>query len=298
MRTPIRRSDWLSSAAGADVYLKFETLQPTFSYKIRGAWNAVLMLLERGVVPNLVTASAGNHGRALAAAARDARLALRVYVPASAPRVKVSAIRAAGAEIRTAEDYDDAERQAQADTDRSGSCYISPYSHPDVIAGAGTIGLELLENLPDMDTIVVPVGGGGLISGIAISTGGTTTTVVGVEAQASSPFTQSLAAGRIVPISVGPTLADGLAGNLDPASITFEIVKSRVHGISVVSEDDIRSAIRGMLNEERLVVEGAAATAVAAVLSGGLKDHAPRAQRVAVVVSGANIDPETLRAII
>jgi threonine dehydratase len=296
MRTPVRRSDWLSSAAGADVYLKLETLQPTFSYKIRGAWNAVLMLLERGVASNLVTASAGNHGRALAAAARDARLELRVYVPATAPRVKVSAIRATGAEIRMAEDYDDAERQAQADARRSGACYISPYSHPDVIAGAGTIGLELLENIPDIDTIVVPVGGGGLISGIAIATEGTT--VVGVEAQASSPFTQSLAAGRIVPISVGPTLADGLAGNLDPGSITFEIVKSRVHGISVVSEDEIRSAIRGMLNEERLVVEGAAATAVAAVLSGGLKGRAPRAQRVAVVLSGANIDPETLRAII
>jgi threonine dehydratase len=296
MRTPVRRSDWLSSAAGADVYLKLETLQPTFSYKIRGAWNAVLMLLERGVASNLVTASAGNHGRALAAAARDARLELRVYVPATAPRVKVSAIRATGAEIRMAEDYDDAERQAQADARRSGACYISPYSHPDVIAGAGTIGLELLENLPDIDTIVVPVGGGGLISGIAIATEGTT--VVGVEAQASSPFTQSLAAGRIVPISVGPTLADGLAGNLDPGSITFEIVKSRVHGISVVSEDEIRSAIRGMLNEERLVVEGAAATAVAAVLSGGLTGRAPRAQRVAVVLSGANIDPETLRAII
>jgi threonine dehydratase len=296
MRTPVRRSDWLSSAAGADVYLKLETLQPTFSYKIRGAWNAVLMLLERGVASNLVTASAGNHGRALAAAARDARLELRVYVPATAPRVKVSAIRATGAEIRMAEDYDDAERQAQADARRSGACYISPYSHPDVIAGAGTIGLELLENIPDIDTIVVPVGGGGLISGIAIATEGTT--VVGVEAQASSPFTQSLAAGRIVPISVGPTLADGLAGNLDPGSITFEIVKSRVHGISVVSEDEIRSAIRGMLNEERLVVEGAAATAVAAVLSGGLTGRAPRAQRVAVVLSGANIDPETLRAII
>jgi threonine dehydratase len=296
MRTPVRRSDWLSSAAGADVYLKLETLQPTFSYKIRGAWNAVLMLLERGVASNLVTASAGNHGRALAAAARDARLELRVYVPATAPRVKVSAIRATGAEIRMAEDYDDAERQAQADARRSGACYISPYSHPDVIAGAGTIGLELLENIPDIDTIVVPVGGGGLISGIAIATEGTT--VVGVEAQASSPFTQSLAAGRIVPISVGPTLADGLAGNLDPGSITFEIVKSRVHGISVVSEDEIRSAIRGMLNEERLVVEGAAATAVAAVLSGGLTGRAPRAQRVAVVLSGANIDPESLRAII
>jgi threonine dehydratase len=296
MRTPVRRSDWLSSAAGAYVYLKLETLQPTFSYKIRGAWNAVLMLLERGVASNLVTASAGNHGRALAAAARDARLELRVYVPATAPRVKVSAIRATGAEIRMAEDYDDAERQAQADARRSGACYISPYSHPDVIAGAGTIGLELLENIPDIDTIVVPVGGGGLISGIAIATEGTT--VVGVEAQASSPFTQSLAAGRIVPISVGPTLADGLAGNLDPGSITFEIVKSRVHGISVVSEDEIRSAIRGMLNEERLVVEGAAATAVAAVLSGGLTGRAPRAQRVAVVLSGANIDPETLRAII
>ena len=298
LRTPLRRSDWLSSAAGAHVYLKLETLQPTFSYKIRGAWNAVLALLERGSAPDLITASAGNHGRALALAARDAGLRLRVYVPATAPRVKVAAIGAAGAEIRTTHDYDEAERQAQEDAHRSGARYISPYAHPDVIAGAGTIALEILDDLPAVDTIVVPVGGGGLISGIAIAAAETGTKVLGVEAQASSPFAHGLAAGRIVPISVGSTLADGLAGNLDPGSITFEIVKARVHGMSVVGEDDIRSALRGVLNEEHLVVEGAAATAVGAVLSGMLGARAERDQRVAVILSGANIDAETLRAII
>lgn len=296
LRTPLRRSDWLSSAAGADVHLKLETLQPTFSYKIRGAWNAVLALAERGTAPDLVTASAGNHGRALAVAARDAGLKLTVYVPATAPQVKIAAIRATGARIRTTPDYDEAEQQAQNEARRSGANYISPYAHPDVIAGAGTIALEVLEDLPDVDTIVVPVGGGGLISGIAVAVADSGTTLLGVEAQATSPFTQSLAAGHIVPISVGPTLADGLAGNLDPGSITFEIVKTRVHGIAVVTEEEIRFAIRGVLEEEHLVVEGAAATAIAAVLSGCLKREGTR--RVAVILSGANIDPATLRTII
>ena len=296
LRTPLCRSDWLSSAAGADVHFKLETLQPTFSYKIRGAWNAVLALGERGTAPDLVTASAGNHGRALAVAARDAGLKLIVYVPATAPQVKVAAIRATGAQIRTAPDYDEAEQQAENEARRSGAYYISPYAHPDVIAGAGTIALEVLEDLPDVDTIVVPVGGGGLISGTAVAVADSGTTVLGVEAQASSPFTRSLAAGHVVPISVGPTLADGLAGNLDPGSITFEIVKTRVHGITTVTEEEIRFAIRGVLEEEHLVVEGAAATAIAAVLSGCLKPEGTR--RVAVILSGANIDPATLRTII
>lgn len=258
----------------------------------------MLALRERGGTPELVTASAGNHGRALALAARGAGLQLRVYVPASAPRVKVDAIRAAGAALRTCGDYDAAESQAKDDAARSGAVYVSPYSHADVIAGAGTVGLEILEDLPDADLIVVPVGGGGLIGGIAISAEGSGATVAGVEAEASSPFTRSLAAGRIVTVAVSPTLADGLAGNLDPDTMTFDIVRRLVGEIVLVSEEEIRSAIRAIAREERLVAEGAAATGVAAVLARRFNAAAAGRQRVAVVLSGANIDPETLRGII
>ncbi|MBA3886649.1 MAG: pyridoxal-phosphate dependent enzyme [Acidobacteria bacterium] len=294
IRTPLRRSAWLSRAAGADVFLKLETLQPTFSYKIRGALNAVLRLAESGGRRPLVTASAGNHGRALAHAARDAGLALTVYVPAGAPATKLDAIRQLGADLCPCADYDEAEARAKSHGAAGGALFISPYSHPDVIAGAGTIGVEILEQHPGIDTIVVPIGGGGLISGIAIACG-EAAEVVGVEVEASSPFTYGLAAGRIVQIEVGPTLADGLAGNLDPETVTFDIVRRHVKKIVRVPEQGLEDAVRGLAREERLIAEGAGATAVAAVLNG---EAVKAGQQVAVVLSGANIDTATLAEIL
>jgi len=296
LRTPLRRSEWLSAASGADVFLKLETLQPTFSYKIRGALNAVLRLAEgTGAVPPLVTASAGNHGRALAYAAREAGLRLTVYVPETAPRIKLDAIRQAGAELRPCRNYDEAERRAKEHGATGDALFISPYSHPDVIAGAGTIALEIIDEQTDIDTFIVPIGGGGLISGVGIAVQTIGAMVVGVEVAASNPFTRSLAAGRIVEIDVGPTLADGLAGNMDPETITFDLVRRYVRRIVVVSEDELGAAIGAIVREERLVAEGAAATGVAAVLSGNLD---LRGRRVAVILSGANIDPAKLRTLL
>ena len=288
----------MSDATGGEILLKLETVQPTFSYKIRGAFNAVLALVEQSGrdVPPLVTASAGNHGRALAHAAQAARLPVTVYVPADAPRTKIDAILRAGAHLKTCGSYDEAEAEAKRHAATGNALFLSPYSHPDVIAGAGTIGLEILEDRPDVDTIVVPVGGGGLVSGIAIAVKALSATmVVGVEVAASSPFTHSLAAGRIVTIDVQQTLADGLSGNLDPDTITFDIVRRLVDRVAVVNEPQLRQAIAGLLREERLVAEGAGATAVAAVLGGAI-DCA--GHRTAVIVSGANIDMETLRSFI
>jgi threonine dehydratase len=298
LRTPLRRSDWLSQLAGADVFLKLESLQPTFSYKIRDATNAVLRLVEeRGAeVPPLVTASAGNHGRALGHAARDASLRLTVYVAATAPRVKIEAIRATGATLELCADYDEAERQAKARAARGDALFISPYAHPDVIAGAGTVALEILDQQPDITAIAAGIGGGGLISGIGIVARAVTDiSAHGVEVEASSPFTHSLAAGHIVEIDVKPTLADGLAGNLDPDSMTFDLVRRMVTSIAVVSEEDLKQAIRGLAHEERLIAEGAGAAAVAAIASRKLDVPG---QRVAAVVSGSNIDPEKFRALI
>jgi threonine dehydratase len=277
------------------VSLKLETLQRTFSYKVRGALNAVLRLAEAGSLPAaLVTASAGNHGRALGDAARLAGLPLTVYVPTAAPRVKLDALARTGARVVPCTDYDEAERRAKEEGARGHALYVSPYSHPDVIAGAGTVGLEILEEAPDIDAVVAAVGGGGLISGLAIAVEGRAA-AFGVEADASCPFTRSLAAGRVVPIDVRPTLADGLAGNLDPDTITFEVVRTRVAEIVTVSEEEIREAVAGLFSEERLIAEGAAGVAVAGVLARRLD---LRGRRIAVVLSGANIDAGTLGRII
>jgi threonine dehydratase len=298
LRTPLRRSPWLSHLYGRDVLLKLESLQPTFSYKIRGATNAVMRLREQhaGTPPQLVTASAGNHGRAMAEAAKQAAMPLRVYVPEHAPRTKLEAIRATGADLRPCHDYDEAERCAKEDARSSGATYISPYSHPDVIAGAGTVALEILDAQPDA-TIVVPIGGGGLISGIAIAAAAqrTPSGVCGVEVEASSPFTQGRAAGRIVTIDVGATLADGLAGNLDPDTVTFDIVQRLVPAIAVVSEAELRTAMAGLLVHEKLVVEGAGATGVAALLAQRI---AGDGKPIVVVVSGANVDMSVIRGLI
>ena len=285
LRTPVRHSQWLSEASGGDVFLKLETLQPTFSYKIRGATNAVLKLAENSpdAAPALVTASAGNHGRALAYAAAAAGMPLTVYVPEHAPRTKIDAIRRLGAELRPCRDYDEAERRAKQHGD---GIFISPYAHADVIAGAGTVALEILEDVADVETIVAAIGGGGLISGIAIASADHAE-AAGVEVQASTPFTSSLAAGRITEIEVGETLADGLSGNLDPDTPTFDIVRRLVKRIAVVSEEELASAVRGTAQHERLIIEGAAAAAVAAVASSRL-DVAGR--KVVIVLSGANID--------
>jgi threonine dehydratase len=290
-RTALRRSEWLSDLTGADIHLKLEVVQPTSSYKIRGAFNAALRVRERsggGAPPRLITASAGNHGRALAFAARALQLPLTVFIAADAPRAKVDAIRAAGAELRECADYDEAERQAKVHAREGGGLFVSPYADPDVIAGAGTIGLELLEDLASIDSIVVPVGGGGLISGIAIAVKALSpsTRLIGVEVAASCPFTKSLAAGRLVTIEVGRSLADGLTGNLDPETITFDIVRELVDQIVVVDEPPLARALAATVSHEHVLVEGAAATGPAAVAAGQIELRG----NVAVILTGANID--------
>ena len=297
-RTPLVSSAWLSALADADVRLKLESLQITNSFKLRGAVNATAAFLERhgagpGTAGQIVTASAGNHGRAMGWAAERFGLKLVVFTPQSAPRAKLDYIARHGADLRPAPTYEDSERMAKAFAAETGATFISPYSHPDVIAGAATVAVEILEDWPDVDTILVAVGGGGLVSGIAIAAGALAegrVDVVGVECDASPAFHEALRAGHIVEVDVHPTLADGLAGNMDPETITFDFVKRLVARTVLAPESAIADAIRGLFEEERVIAEGAGATAVAALLAG-----LPMAGRkVAVVVSGANIDAELL----
>jgi threonine dehydratase len=298
LRSPLRRSDWLSSIAGTDVYLKLESLQPTGSFKIRGAFNAALRHVERGGSRALVTASAGNHGSGLAYAAQQLGLALTVYVPRDAPQAKVQAIRRCGAQLIQTESYDEAERQARAaSATADGGKYISPYAEEDVIAGAGTVGLEIFEDLPDSAAIIVPIGGGGLTSGIGIVARAIrpATRITAVETAASTAFSSALAAGRIVPITPGKTLADGLAGNVDPDTPTFDIVRTTVTGVITVSEPELAAAMRGLASHEHLIAEGAGAAAVAAIAH---KKIAQTAGPVVVIVSGANVDVDRLLSVL
>jgi threonine dehydratase len=298
--TPQLPSSWLSSIADGRVSIKLESLNLTQSFKIRGAFNAALKLVEAGPpdVPLLVTASAGNHGRALALAAERLGLPCVVFAPEDAPEVKLNAIRRHGAVLHAdSEDYDTAERRAREFAAREGGVYISPYNHADVVAGAGTVALEIVEAAPDFDVVVVPLGGGGLASGVGLVVKAAVphATVVGVEVEASSPFSLSLEAGRITDITPRQTLADGLVGNLEPGSITFPLVKQAVDFVTTVSEDDLTRAMKGLATEEHLIVEGAGAAATAGVLTGRA---AAAGQEVVVLVTGSNIDlPKWLFAV-
>ena len=297
-RTPLMDSSWLSALTGASVRLKLESLQVTNSFKARGALNAAAARLERPVGDTqrsrlIVTASAGNHGRALAYAAQRMGLHLVVFTPRDAPRAKLDHIASHGADLRAiAPTYEEAERLAKEYAAAERITYISPYSHPDVIAGAATIALEIVEDWPEVDMILVPVGGGGLVSGIAVAAKAVSDRieVVGVEAEASPAFHTSLRAGRITDVAVGLTIADGLAGNMDPDTITFDYVREYVDRVVLAPEPAIIAAVRDLVMHEHLVAEGAGATAVAA-LAGGLQ---VAGRLVAVVVSGSNIDAARL----
>src|SRR3954465_15112937 len=228
-RTPLAYSHWLSDLSGGRVSLKLETMQVSHAFKARGAFNAVIARLERSDPPRqLVTASAGNHGRALAAAARTFHLPLVVFTPADAPASKLDAIRRDGADLRPlGRDYDEAERMAKDYARQTGAEFISPYSDADVIAGAATVASEMFEDDPGLDTLVVPIGGGGLISGVAIAAKAIDSRgeVIGVEVEASNAFQQSVRAGTLIVINPGTTLADGLGGNPDPETITFAFIQ-------------------------------------------------------------------------
>ena len=293
------RSAWLSERCGGEVWLKLESLQVANSFKSRGAFNAVMALLERGGAPaRLVTASAGNHGRALAAAAETFGLPLVVFTPANAPATKLDAIRRHGATLRAeARDYDEAEKQAKEFASQDGGTFISPYNDDDVIAGAATVATEMFEEVPEIETLVVPIGGGGLISGVAVAATAVAPAcqIVGIEVAASNAFQVSVRAGRLVEIVPGETIADGLGGNPDPETVTFGYIKELVDRIDTVTEEELSAAIAGLVEHEHLVAEGAGAAAVAALIGGraGL-----RGGRIAAIVSGSNIDRARLTSIL
>lgn len=296
--TPMERSHFLEEICGADVYLKLENQQITGSFKVRGAMNKMLTLSEEERKRGVVSASSGNHAQGVGYAARELGVEALVVVPRSTPKVKIEAIRRYGVKlILHGDEYIEAERYARALERGEGRIFISPYNDQEVIAGQGTIGLEMLEEVPELDLILVPVGGGGLISGIACAVKGLIEhiEVIGVQSVASPVMYESIRRGRIIEMELGESIAEGLHGGIEKGSITFEICSRLVDGFILVEEDSIREAIRLLVYHQHQVVEGAGAVGVAAIIE---NPDRFRGRKVGVVISGGNIDEELLRGIL
>ncbi|HKF55574.1 MAG TPA: threonine/serine dehydratase [Blastocatellia bacterium] len=284
--TPLERSTWLSGT-GREVWLKLECFQVTGSFKPRGAMARLATLSEVERSRGILTVSAGNHGLAVAHACSQLGLLPTIVVPRTASSAKVAAIRRYDVTlVESGDTYDEAEQASRAMERQTGMTFVSPYNDPDVIAGQGTIGLEMIAAEPDLDGIVVPVGGGGLIAGvlIAVKSLKPRIKVYGVEPSASPTMLKALEAGRLVVIPEEPTIADGLAGNVEPDSMTFPIIQRLVDDMILVDEPSIRKAMARVAREDHLMIEGSAAAAIAA-----LADARLNLPKVAAVITGRNI---------
>lgn len=290
-RTPMEHSPALSEVCGGEVWLKLENQQLTGSFKIRGATNKLLLLSPEERERGVVTASSGNHAQGLGYAARELGVRATIVVPEHTPRVKIDAIRRYGVElIIEGEEYMDSERLARRLEREQGKVFVSAYNDLELIAGQGTVGLEMLEDHPDLDVVLVPTGGGGLISGVATvfkEAGGVE--VVGVQSAASPVMYECVKRGEIVDISLEDSVAEGLHGGIEEDSVTFDLCRRLVDDWVIVEEDSIKEAIRLMLREHRMVVEGAAAVGVAAITENPGRF---RGRKVGVVISGGNLDLE------
>ncbi len=295
-RTPLEHSRALAERVGGPVWLKCENLQHTGSFKFRGAYTRLSRLTDDERARGVVAASAGNHAQGVALAARMLGVRATVFMPETAPLPKVAATRGYGADARLAgADLTDALAAAVAHAEETGAVFIHPFEHPDVIAGQGTVGLEVLDQCPDVATVVVCTGGGGLVSGVAVAVKERRpdVRVVAVQAEAAAAFPGSLAAGRPVALAGMATMADGIAVG-SPGDMTFAHVRDLVDEVRTVSEEDLSRALLFCLERAKLVVEPAGVAAVAAVLA----DPAAFAPPVVAVVSGGNIDPVLLLKVV
>lgn len=292
LRTPLVAAPALSARGGREIRLKLETTQPTGAFKIRGAANALARLDPADRQRGVICASTGNHGRAIAYAGGRLGVKATVCMSSLVPDNKVAAIRALGAEVRIVGSSQD---EAQTEVDRlvaaEGWISIPPFDHPDVIAGQGTIGLELLEDFPELDTVVVPLSGGGLIAGIAsaVKPAAPSVRIVGISMDRGAAMQASLKAGHPVDVVEEPSLADSLGGGIGLDNrFTFEIVRELVDDIVLIPETRIAAAMRALFVEEGWVAEGAGAIGLALLDEPWLGSLG---EFVAIVVSGRNVDP-------
>ena len=291
-RTPTEKSDALSNLAGREVYLKLENLQKTGAFKIRGALHALLRKDARERANGVVTASAGNHGQGVAYAAQLLGVPATIVLPHGVPLAKLTAIQRTGAEaVLSGESYDDAHAAALEIARERRRAYVHAFDDDDVIAGQGTLALEMLADVPDVDTLVVPVGGGGLIAGVALAVSAQRSRprIIGVQAAGASAFAASFASGAVVERPAA-TIADGIAVRR-PAERTLTLVRKYVDDVITVSDEAIARAIVVLLERTKLLAEGAGAAALAAVLE---PSDRIGGKKVGVVISGGNIDPNLL----
>ena len=296
IETPVEDSRWLSEAAGTPVVLKCENLQRTGSFKTRGAYTRIAGLSPEERARGVVAASAGNHAQGVALAARLLDASATVFMPEGAPIPKEKATRGYGAEVLfTGTTVDHCLDAARAFSTKTGAVLIHPFDHPDIVAGQGTLGLELLEQVPDVRTVLVPAGGGGLLAGVAlaIKSRRPEVRVVGVQADAAAAYPRSLEAGHPVALESMKTMADGIAVGL-PGTLPYAIISEHVDEIRTVSEESISRALLATLERAKLVVEPAGAVGVAALLDEPDAFEGP----VAIVLSGGNIDPLLLGKVI
>ncbi|MDX2025641.1 threonine/serine dehydratase, partial [Microcella sp.] len=261
--TPMETSRYLSDVLGAPVHLKCENLQRTGSYKIRGAYNRMSHLSDDEKARGVVAASAGNHAQGVAFAARELGIAATIFMPIGVALPKLQATRHYGAEVvLRGHTVSEPLKAAQEFAERTGAVYIPPFDHVDVVAGQGTLGLELLEQVPELETVIVPIGGGGLISGVAsvlkrrAAEQGRSIRVIGVQAANAAAYPVSLAAGAVTEITISPTIADGIAV-AKPGKLNFEIVRDAVDEVVTVDDDDIARAMLVLLERAKMVVEPA-----------------------------------------
>ena len=302
LHTPLERSAELAEAVGAaEVRLKREELQPTGAFKTRGAHNKVAIVAEDRPEAALVTASSGNHGIAVATAATRHDMRLTVLVGRSVSPAKLERLRALETARITVEltgdDSDAAEAEARRRDDGGRAIYVPPYNDPDVIAGQATVGVEIIEDWPEVDTIVVPIGGGGLIAGIglwakAMKPG---LRLIGVQPSASPPMYAYLETGSTDPMPIAPTIADGVAGNIEKTSITWKLCRELVDEVVLADEEDIRDAMRWAIEVPHILLEGSAALGIAALRAGHID---ATGRRIAVVTTGRNVALDTIRDVL
>jgi threonine dehydratase len=295
--TPLEYSPDLSELTGAEVYRKLENYQVTGSFKIRGATNKILLLSDAERARGVVTASSGNHAQGLGYAAKKLGVRAKVVVPEMTPKVKIDAIRKYGVElIIEGAEYMDSERLARRIEAEEGMTFISAYNDIDLIKGQGTIALEMIEDQPSLDTILVPVGGGGLASGISsVYQQATDATVIGVQSITSPVMHECIKKGYIHDIPLQDTYAEGLHGGLEMGSVSFELCRDNIDDWIILKEPDILDAIKYMLHESHMLVEGAGAVGVAALLADPSRW---KGKKVGVVISGGNLGLETLMLVI
>jgi len=295
--TPLRKSRYLSDLVDGDVYLKLENEQVTGSFKARGAFNRLFTLSPDELAAGIITASTGNHGLGVSLAARELGIKATVVYPINASHEKLEKMTEAGADVIQAVGFEEVEPYARNLAKEKGMIYVSPYNDPEIVAGAGTTGLEIIEQIDDIDIVIIPVGGGGLISGIAlaIKTKAPHTMIIGVQSEASPEVYESWKAGHWVEAHESDSIAQGLMGGVESDSITLDIIREYVDKMILVSESSILDAMKILYEKERLKVEGAGAVSFAAFIKCATDF---KGKRVVIVVSGGNIGEEEFRSLL